>query len=509
VNKDEKAARDAQIRRVYAKTHSIKETARRTGLHRDTVRAVLRGVPRRKKRRDRVPRKSKLDPFKPKLRSLVLEDGLTAVLALEELRDLGFDGGYSIVKEFVATLRPPATRAPTTPVDHPPGKEGQVDWSPYQVWLGGDRTCVHAFSFVLPHSRWQFLRFALDEQLETLTGLHDEAFDEAGGVPVTMSYDNMMAVGRHTGPGEVWINPRFEAWAAPYGFEIRLITPGNPKEHGSVERPFGYVENNCLRRRRFRFDDLEDLNAHARWWCAEVANVRIHGTTRRRPIDLLQIERSFLQPLPRNRPEPYLDVPRKVWTDYCVHYDTIGYSVSPRYAGREPTVRVYPQRIEVLIDGEVVATHVRRFERHQRHTLPEHDEEFKRRTPSRRVLESAFLRLGEPARAYYDGLRAQRGRGAGYHIKRILRLADRHGTGPVASAMAHAARYGSYSADAVARVISRGEVRAVPPPTPDGEVPMPPERVRRWLEGLDVEDRDLGDYDEMVDREGVDGDGEE
>ena len=370
---------------------------------------------------------------------------------------------------------------------------------------------MHAFSFVLPHSRWQFLRFALNEQLETLTRLHDDAFEELGAIPDCMTYDNMTTVGRHTGPGEVWINPRFAVWSEVYGFDIRLTTPGNPKEHGSVERQFGYTENNCLRRKRFRFDDLDDLNRHARWWCAEVANIRIHGTTRRRPLDLLQIERSFMKPLPRARPEPFRDVLRRVWTDFCVHYDTNGYSVSPRYAGRDTTARVFAERIEILIDGEndgkPVSVHVRSFERNQRFLLPEHEEEFKRTTPSRRLLESAFLRLGDGARTYYEGLRTQRGRGAGYHIKRILRLADRHGASTVISAMDHAARYGSYSADAVARVINRGAVREPAPTTLPGEVPMPPDRVRRWLEGLDVEDRDLGDFDDLVDREGVDEDG--
>ena len=208
-----------------------------------------------------------------------------------------------------------------------------------------------------------------------------------------------------------------------------------------------------------------------------------------------------MKPLPRRRPEPYRDVPRRVWTDFCVHYDTIGYSVPPRFAGQEATARIYPQRVEVLIEGEVVAVHARRFERYQRFVLPEHEEESKRTTGSRRVLESAFLRLGDEAKTYYEGLRAQRGRGAGYHLKRILRLSDRYGAAVVVAAMGHAARYGSYSADAVARVISRGAVRD-PLPTPEGEVPMPPDRVRRWLEGLEVEDRDLGDYDDLVDREG-------
>jgi transposase len=509
MTREEKAVRDANIRKVYLELRSIKATARQTGHHRKTIRAALRGVPPKKSSKPRVTRKSKLDPFKPQLRRLILDDQLTAVLAFEELRGMGFDGGYSIVKSYAARLRPRPAKTPTTPVDHPPGEEGQVDWSPYKVWLGAEQVVVHGFSFVLPFSRWQFLRFALNEQLETLVALHEQAFEEAGAVPDCMTYDNMTTVGRHTGPGEVWINPRFASWAGPYGFGIRLTTPGNPKEHGSVERPFHYVENNCLRRRRFRFDDLDELNRHAAWWCAEVANVRSHGTTRRRPIDQLQIERSFMKPLPRCRPEPFVDAPRKVSTDYCVHYETNAYSVSPLLVGREATVRVFGQRIEVWIDSEVVAVHARSAERHQRLVLPEHEEAFKRLTPSRRLLESAFLRLGDSARTYYDGLCAQRGRGAGYHIKRILRLADRHGSATVVSAMEHAARYGSYSADAVARVISRGAVREPGPATAPGEVPMPPDRVRRWLEGLEVEQRDLSDFDDLVDREGADDDGEE
>jgi transposase len=505
----ERTARDKRIRGTFEQTRSIKATARQTGHSVGTVRSVLRGVPRKRARKERQRRTSKLDAFKVQLRGLVLDDKLTAVLAYEELQGMGFDGGYSIVKRYVQTLGPSPAKPPTTRVDHPPGKEGQVDWSPYTVWLGGERTIVHAFSFILPFSRWQFLRFATNEQLETLVSLHDQAFEELSAVPVCMTYDNMTTVGRHIEPGKIWINPRFASWASSYGFDIVLTTPGNPKEHGSVERPFHYVEHNCLRRKRFRFDDMEDLNRHARWWCANVANIRVHGTTRRRPIDLIQIERSFLRPLPRARPEAYQDVARKVGTDFCVLFQTNGYSVSPRFAGREVTARVFAKRIEFLIGDEAVTVHERCFERHQRLVLQEHEDEFCRTTPSRRVLESVFLRLGDRARTYYEGLRTQRGRGAGYHMKRILSLADRHGVSTVIAAMNHAAQYGSYSADAVARVINRGGVREPAPPTPTGEVPMPADRVRRWLEGLDVEGRDLEDFDALIDREGEHDDGQE
>jgi transposase len=495
-----------KIRAIYAETGSIRQTRIRSGHARKTIRRALGLVPEGARARGK-PQTSKLDPYKPHLARLILEDKLTAILAFEELREMGYEGCYSLVKRHVATIRPRPARKPTTVVEHPPGKEGQVDWSPYWVFLGSERVQVHAFSLVLPFSRYMFVRFTLDEKLETLLACHEQAFDHIDRVPRRMSYDNMTTVGRHVGPDKIWINPRFASWAEPYGFKVHLIAPGKPNQHGSVERPFSYIENNCLRRRRGRFTDLEDLNAHARWWCAEVANVRVHGSTRRLPIDLLEVERSFMEPLPSARPEPFESLVRRVRTDFCVAVQTNAYSVSPRLVGREVTVHLYAKRLEVVVDGEVHAVHARSRERHQRFVLEEHEAEFQRVTPSRRLLEGAFLRLGGVARTYYDGLCAQRGRGAGYHLKRILCLADRHGNEAVVSAMAHAAEYGNYSAEAVSRVLNGRSMDRKPPLTQVGEAPMPPERVRRWLEGSEVETRDLEDYDRLLDQvpEGEDG----
>lgn len=498
-------ARYAQIRKIYAEVGTIKGTATKAGCDRATVKAALgrrRVIHRKKATKSRPP--GKLEPFLPLLQTLVVDDGLTAVLAFEELRTAGFGGGYSIVKDAVRKLRPKQQPTVTTVVDHPPGAEGQVDWSPYNVLLGGEARIVHAFSMVLPFSRYIFVRFALNEQLDTLLRLHEEAFTDLDAVPNEMTYDNMTTVGRHTGPNEVSINPQFAAWAKPYEFSIRLTRPGRPNDHAPVERHMHYIERNCLLRRRSRFADLEDLNLHAKTWCATVANVRIHGKTRRRPVDQLGYERAFMKALPSARPEPYRTQLRKVGTDFCVAYDTNTYSVSPQHVGHDVTVRVYPERVEIWLENKVLATHPRTADRHRRHVLPEHAEEFLRVTPSRRLLEAAFLRLGPTAETFYEGLVAQRGQGAGYHLKRILRLAERRGTAVVIGAMSHAAKYGNYSADAVTAVITGGGAPGEPAATPAGEAPMPPERVQRWLEGLHVEESDLSEFDRRVDGDGSD-----
>ncbi len=498
-----KKARDKRIREVYAECGTIRETARRLRHSVNTVRKVLRGQAGKPKAPRTKPRRpSKLDPFRAVIKRLVLEDELTAVLILEEIRELGYEGGYSILKDCVSRVRPSSASRPTTVLEHPPGAEGQVDWSPYRVWLGGVEHVVHAFSLVLPFSRYMFLRFTLNEKLETTIALHEEAFADVGAVPVKMTYDNMMTVGRHVGPGDVWINPRFAEFAKPYDFDIVILPPESPNLHASVERPFHYVENNCLKRRRSRFADLIDLNEHAAWWCREVANVRDHGTTRQRPVDLLERERAYLNPLPSARPSTCHEVERVVGRDFCVRVNNSRYSVHPQHVARDAVVRVYTDRLEILIDGKLEAVHPLAAEPRTRHVLPEHEEAYKERIPSRLLLEQAFVRLGEVAARYYDGLKTQKGRGAGHHLRRILRLADRYGADVACGAMAHAERYGNYSADAVARVISGREFRR--PAMRDAEPSPPPERVRRWLEGLDVEQRDLGDFDAIVDRFGPD-----
>jgi len=500
----EREERYKKIRAIYARLGSILGTAREADCDRGTVKAAL-GRPRRIVR-NKQPTKpvGKLEPFLPMLRTLIVDDGLTAILAYEELRVAGFTGRYSIVKTAATRIRPKQQPTVTTVVDHAPGAEGQVDWSPYNVFLDGEARIVHAFSMILPFSRYIFVRFAFNEQLDTLLRLHEEGFEDMNAVANEMTYDNMTTVGRHTGPNEVSINAQFQAWAAPYGFSIRLTRPGRPNDHAPVERHMHYIENNCLKRRRSRFADLDELNLHAKWWCDTVANARIHGKTRRRPVDQLKFERSFMKALPSARPEPYRTQLRKVGSDFCAAYDTNTYSVSPSYVGREVTLKVYPERVEIWLQLKLLATHGRTADRHMRHVLPEHAEEFLRVTPSRRLLESAFLRLGPTAETFYQGLVAQRGQGAGYHLKRILRVSERRGASVVIGAMAHAAKYGNYSADAVVAVITGGGAPNEPVSTPAGEAPMPPERVRRWLEGLHVEATDLSEFDRRVDQDGGD-----
>jgi transposase len=479
-----------QIREIFQRTGSIRKTAKQTSISRNAVRRQLRGHGGVHPAPACPPRPSKLDPYKAKIGYLVREKNLSAVRVMEEIAELGYQGGYSIVKGYVRTIRPRPQRRPTPPIDHPPGEEAQMDWSPHRVILGGTTQLVHTSSIVLCFSRWLFFRHFPDETLQSVIRLHEQAFKRLNAVPQTISYDNMTTVGRHIGPSEVWIHPAFQRFADSYGFKIVILPPGAKQRHGKVERPFHYIENNFLAGREFH--DLEDLNTRADWWQTHTANVRIHGTLRERPVDRLQRERSYLNPLPQHRAALlYKQVDRLIHPDFCVAVDTNRYSANPNLIGQYAQVRLYDSHLEIWVNKQLDCKHTYIQDKHKRHVLPEHEQLYKHMTGQRQLLKTAFLRLGQPAIAYYEGLKKHRRAAAGYHLQRILTYAQRYGHDVLAGALAHAERYGAYSADAILRIIQGKRIKQNP-------VQTIPENVRQWLRSCAVEKQDPRVYDRML-----------
>lgn len=479
-----------KIMEVFKQTGSLRATAKRLSVSRNAVRRQIRGP----KARSVSRRASKLDPYKAKIQHLVCEKNLSAVRVLEEIKAVDYQGGYSILKDYIRTIRPKKTRGLTTPIDHPPGHEAQMDWSPHKVTLGGREQTVHTGSIVLCFSRWLYIGFFPDQTIDSVIRLHKEAFKELQGVPATITYDNMTTVGFHKGYAKVWINPKFKAFADEYGFRIIILKPGAKDRHGMVERPFHYIENNFLAGRQFT--DLEDLNRRGHLWRKHTANVRIHGTLRERPKDRLKREHAFLKPLPHLLSDTYYrEVERLIQRDFCVIVNTNRYSASPKFLGKQAKVRLYEDHLQIWVDNGLDCKHIYCQGRYQRQVLPEHETAFKKMTHQGTLLQGAFLRIGSSAKSYYEGLKRDRGSAAGYHLQRILKLADRHGSDVVSGAISYAQRYGAYSAEAVARIIHGQTLKRKGKPLPVVNVP---ENIKQWLRSCAVQNQDLKSYDRMV-----------
>jgi len=173
----------------------IRALTRRFGMGRNTIRRILR---RHRKNRDHghdivFParkdslRHSKLEPFVPQIKELLERfPDITGVRMFEELKDAGFDGGVTILRERLRWLRPKPKREPEVRFETSPGLQGQMDWSPYTIaFTQGGKTRVVCFSYILGFSRRHYIDFTLKRDFFTLIRRHQDAFHYFGGVPRT------------------------------------------------------------------------------------------------------------------------------------------------------------------------------------------------------------------------------------------------------------------------------------------------------------------------------------
>jgi transposase len=256
---------------------------------------------------------------------------LSAVRLLAEIRAAGYTGGYTQLKVHLQQVRPRPLPESVNRFETEPGHQAQVDFAEVKFpW--GKR---YVLLVVLGYSRLLWLRFYRTQDMRTLIDGLEEAFAFFGGVPKEVLFDQMKSVITKDvrDQGERLVeNAEFLRFAAHWNFRIRACRPYRAKTKGKVERPIRYLRENFLYGREFLGDS--DLDAQAEGWLHGTANVRIHGTTKERPLErFAREERHHLQPLatrsysslilrpaaparPAVRPLPRVEVERRPLGEY-------------------------------------------------------------------------------------------------------------------------------------------------------------------------------------------------
>lgn len=293
-----------EIRILARQGQSIRQIARHTGLSRNTVRRYLRDQ-QAARYATRERRDTKLDAYKPYLLSRVdaaRPHWIPATVLLREIRALGYQGGITQLKVFLAPYKQ-ASADPVVRFETPPGQQMQADFT---VVRGGRRP-LRAFVGVLGYSRATSVRFCAGETAANWRLGLKHAFNDFGGVPEHVLFDNTkgIVIERDAyGIGKHRWHTELLACAEHYGFVPRLCRPYRAKTKGKVERFNGYLKGSFvvplaaqLRQAGLSLD-ITAANAHVGRWLAEVAHMRVHGTTGVRPCDRLAEEQATLQALP-------------------------------------------------------------------------------------------------------------------------------------------------------------------------------------------------------------------
>lgn len=485
---------------------SIRGIAWKLGISRNTVRCVLRAAEEGRGTGVVHPdlllpasRGSCLDPYEEKMKGLLEKyPDITAQRVLEELRDKGFTGGYTIVKERVRELRPRPLKEPVQRFETRPGFQAQMDYSPYTVSFTeeGPRR-VYLFSYILGYSRRRYHRWVESQNFATTVREHVGAFEHLDGLAQVCLYDGMKVVVLRYEDEEPIYNPRFLAFCTHYGYRPWACKRGRAKTKGKVERQFHFVETSLLNGRTFR--SLAHLNEITEWWLANVADIRPNRETKRPPIEMYEEEREHLLALPAHHYDTAEVAYRVVDAEGGVRYLGNFYSVPWQYIGflvpvkiAETELIVYSPKIVKIAQHQLLPRSVTGTRCINKAHLPGEDLRKKYE-----ILKSRYEEFGAVGLRFLEGIVAKRRYGKDEALKILVLLGTYHRK-DFTAALERAVRYGAYSVRAVERILA---VQAVPKTPIEALGEKEAQRISEYLGEERVAPRPTKEYEELYPKE--------
>jgi transposase len=364
----------AKIRRAFlVQGKSIKAICREFRVSRKVVRKVIRSDATEFRYTREVQPLPKIGPVRERLDELLLANAgkaarerLTLIRLYEEVRALGYEGGYDAVRRYAhswAEERGAMAAQAYVPLTFDPGEAYQFDWSHEVVLINGTTVTVKVAHVRLCHSRMLFVRAYPRESQEMVFDAHDRAFAFFKGACRRGIYDNMKTAVETIFVGkERAYNRRFLQMCGHYLVDPVACTPASGWEKGQVENQVGVVRERFFTP-RLRVKSYDELNGWLLDQCVTYAKAHPHPEFKDRTVwQMFEAERPSLVPY-GGRFDGFHAVPASVSKTCLVRFDNNKYSVAASAIGRPVEVRAYAERIELRQDGRVVGVHSRSFGR--------------------------------------------------------------------------------------------------------------------------------------------------
>lgn len=410
---------------------SIRDIARIMGVDRKTVKRIIK----RKQvmlERQRAARTSLLEPYREHIREMLIKDPtMAASTMLHRLREIGYMGGITILRDYVAAQKSksPKVREAFLRLEFAPGECAQVDWGEFgNVFHDGVK--MHCFVMVLCYSRMMYLEFTRSERFEDFVRCHENAFNFFGGVPKECWYDNLATAVTDRYGGVVRFNPRFFAYMGHHGIEPHACNPARGNEKGRVENAIKFIRSHFWSGRSFK--NFEDLCIQTILWRDQYLNLREHRVTRRIVKNLfLTEEKPVLRPINDLKFETDEVITKVITPDFHFIFETNRYSVPWTLVGIAVTIRINEKSINIFYHERPVAGHERSYLKNKVFTNQKHQEGLLAKKPGALSQDEARMtalrKLGDGVRDYFKSLRAS-SRSLRSEMNRLLALSTVYGT---------------------------------------------------------------------------------
>lgn len=452
-----------EIRRLfYAEHHTINAIATAQCLHHDTVRRAI-GTSSFNARAAMI-RQGVVDPYVWLIDSTVESvPRVRATRMTEILKSRGYPGSVDAVRRYLRQLRGSRKEDAALRLSMLPGEQAQCDWGHFgTIQVGNAKRKLSCFVMVLSYSRYIYAAFTFDQTLESFLRHHVLAFRSFGGVPYEILYDCLKACVLERVGDAVRFNPALLELSGHYHFKAKACKPRMPRHKGRVERAIGYLRTSFFPARKFR--DMDDANRQIESWLKDIANVRKWPQDRSRHVNEALVEdRQRLMALPQHDADCWHVRPIRSDKTAFVRFDLNDYSIPPELCRKPLTLMASDVSIRLLDGGEIVAEHLRCYEKGKQIEVSAHREALlarqKEGLPQRR-RESLIARIPESQRLLE--MLADRGESLVGHLRRLYDLVAEYGVTLVAAAIAEAVKRQTPRAESVAHLLQHQKRNILP-----------------------------------------------
>ena len=440
-----------EISRLIHLGWSDRRIARHLRLDRTTVKKYRKNPDRRFKAP--AKRGSKLDRYLHLIEQWLEQDPeVKATVVLQRLRDKGFTGQITIVRDFLRKSRgPQKNRQAYIRFESEPAEQMQIDWGHFgSLSYGNTNRKLYALAVLEAYSRMLYVEFTHSQNQSSLHRCLLNAFVFFGGTPRQIVVDNMLTAVTQRQGTMVRFNDGFLDFLRPFNITPTACNPGAPHEKGKVEAAIKYIRRNFWPLRSF--SDLSDVQRQLRHWLDTVANVRLHQSTGQRPLE--RFEAVKLTCLPDLLPDCREVHQLKVHKDFAVRFDGNTYTAPPWSIGKKLTLKADAHSLSLYHNEKKVAVHRRCWQRHCRIETAAHREQvkkLKKRLWHDRQI-AAFASLGTEARTYLQGL-LEANVPIKKNVTRMLALKNEYGPAAIITAIQKALSFNAYGAEYIENIL--------------------------------------------------------